>query len=198
MGALLVSIEKVTYLTNRCTIYESLYRPGTTPEQVLHNFYTALVELYAAILRLMALAHRLFAKNIVTRAVNALINPSEVSDLLAKCQDLETRVETEVQNCERMRSQEVDAKIQELLESLRMPILRTDERVSSLLEKVDEEERLKILDWISKVLYGMNHNTVKEQRTKDTCEWLLRHKRYIEWQDTSSSTILWLHGTGRL
>jgi ankyrin repeat domain-containing protein 50 len=197
MGSLLVSIEKVTYLTNRCTIYESLYRPGTTAEQVLHNLHAALVTLYAAILRLMALAHRLFDKNTATRTMHALVNPSQVSDLLAKCQDLETRVEIEAQNCERMRSQEADTRTQELLKSLRAPILRTDERVSSLLEKVDDEERLKILDWISKVLYGKNHDTVTEQRTKDTCEWLLRHNRYLEWQDTSSSMILWLHGTGR-
>jgi hypothetical protein len=204
MGALLVSVEKVTYLTNRCTIYELLYRPGTTPGQLLHNLHAALVVLYAAILRLMALAHRLFAKNTATRAVHALINPGEVSDFLAKCQGLETRVEIEAQNCERMRSQEVDANLQisicslqKLLESLQKPILRTDERVSSFLEKVDRRERLEILEWISNIRYGTNHETVKDNRTQSTCEWLLSHKRYLEWQDTSSSIILWLHGTRR-
>jgi ankyrin repeat domain-containing protein 50 len=204
MGALLVSVEKVTYLTNRCAIYEILYRPATTPGQVLHNLHAALVVLYAAILQLTALAHRLFAKNTATRAIHAFINPSEVSDFLAKCQDLETRVEIEAQNCERMRSQEVDVNLQisvcslqKLLESLQKPILRTDERVSSFLEKVDQREQLEILEWISSVRHGKNHDTVKESRTQSTCEWLLRHKRYLEWQDTSCSIILWLHGTRR-
>jgi ankyrin repeat domain-containing protein 50 len=204
MGALLVSVERVTYLTNRCTIYEILYGSGTTPGQVLHNLHAALVTLYATILRLMALAHRLFAKKTVTRAIHALINPGEVSDFLAKCQGLEARVEIEAQNCERMRSQEVDANLQnsiyslqKLLESLRKPILRTDERVSSFLEKVDQRERLEILEWISNVRHGMNHDTVRENRTQSTCEWLLKHKRYLEWQDTSSSIILWLQGTRR-
>jgi hypothetical protein len=204
MGALLVSVEKVTYLTNRCTIYEILYGVTNIPGQVLDNLHTALVTLYAVILRLMALAHRLFAKNSATRAIHALLNPSEVSDFLAKCLSLERQVEIEAQNCERMRSQEVDASIQvsisslqKLLESFEKPILRTDERVSSFLEKVDQRERLKILEWISNVPHGKNHETVKEQRTKSTCEWLLRHKRYLDWQDTSSSIILWLHGTRR-
>jgi ankyrin repeat domain-containing protein 50 len=203
MGALLMSVEKITYLTNRCTVYEILYG-SRTPGQVLHNLHAALVVLYATILRLIALANRLFVKNTATRAIHALINPGEVSDFLAKCQDLETRVEIEAQNCERMRSQEVDANLQtsigslqKLLEDLQKPILRTDERVSTFLEKVDQRERLEILEWVSDVQYGMHHETVKEQRTQSTCEWLLRHKRYLEWQDTSSSIILWLHGTRR-
>jgi hypothetical protein len=204
MGALLVSVEKVTYLTNRCTIYEILYGAGTTLGQVLHNLYAALVELYAVMLRLMALAYRLFAKNTAARTIHALFNPSEVSDFLAKCQALETRVEIEAQNCERARSQGVDANIQSTisslqkqLESLQKPIFRIDERVSSFLEKVDQRERLEILEWISNIPHGMNHETVRENRTKSTCEWLLRHRRYLEWQDTSSSIILWLHGTRR-
>lgn len=204
MGALLLSVEKVTCLANRCRIYETLYRPGTTPRQALQNLQAALVVLYAATLRLIALAHRLFAKNTATRAIQALINPGEVSDFLAKFQSLEMRLEIEAQNCERMRSQEVDTNLQisicslqKVLESFQKPMLRTDSRVSSFLEKVDQRERLEILEWISKVQHGMNHETVKEKRTQSTCEWLLRHKHYLEWQDTSSSIILWLHGTRR-
>ena len=204
MGALLVTIEKFTYLTNRCTIYEILYRPGTTPGQALHNLHDALLVLYADILRLMALANRLLAKNTAARAIHALINPDEVSSSLAKCEDLETRVEIEAQNCERMRSQEVDANLQisisllqNLLESFEKRTFRTDERVSSFLEKVDRREQLKILDWISNVQYGTHHKTAKENRTQSTCEWILRHKYYLEWQDTSSSIILWLHGSRR-
>jgi ankyrin repeat domain-containing protein 50 len=196
MGALLVSIEKVTYLINRCAIYESLYNPGAISEKVLHNFHRALVKLCAVILRSMALALRLFDKNTAVRTMHALVNPSGVSDLLVKCQVEEERVEIEAQNCERERSQKADTKTQKLLESLGKPILRTDERVCSLLEKVDENERLSILDWVSKILYGKHHDVVRELRTKDTCGWLLKHPQYRRWQDESSSVILWLHGTG--
>jgi hypothetical protein len=198
MGALLISVERVTCLTNRCAVYESLYRSVIIPKEALDNFHAALIELYAAILRLIALNCRLFDRNTSMRALHAVFNPDEISDYLAKCEKSEMQVEIEAQNCERMRSQEADAKTQELLESLRTPILRTDERVSSLLERVGNKERLKMLDWVSNVLYGKHHDTVRDQRTKDTCEWILRHKRYVEWQDASSSGALWLRGTGRL
>ncbi|RYP57916.1 hypothetical protein DL770_010551 [Monosporascus sp. CRB-9-2] len=58
-----------------------------------------------------------------------------------------------------------------------------------------DDERLKILEWISPIPYGKHHNTVKEARTSGTCEWLLQHERFREWEDTTSSVILWLQGS---
>jgi ankyrin repeat domain-containing protein 50 len=204
MAALLMSVEKITSITNRCTIYEKLFGSEIVSGQVLDNLYTALVKLYAAVLRVMALAYGLFNKNTATRATHALFNPDDVSNVLAECQRLEVQVEIEAQNCERQRKQDVDARLQnsicslqKQLEVFQKPILRTDDRVFAFLDNVDQRERLEILKWISNVQYGSHHNTVKERRIKSTCEWLLEHKLYLEWQDTSSSTILWLYGTRR-
>ncbi|RYP17500.1 hypothetical protein DL765_004464 [Monosporascus sp. GIB2] len=58
-----------------------------------------------------------------------------------------------------------------------------------------DDERLKILEWISPIPYGKHHNTVKEARTSGTCEWLLQHERFREWEDATSSVILWLQGS---
>lgn len=198
MGALFVSIEKITCLTARCSIYETLYIPGKTPEMALQNLHKALVKLYATMLQIIALAHRLHAKHTVTRALHAFTNLGKLSDLLAKCHDLETRLEIEAQNCERVCNQQVDTKTNELLESMLKPILRTDNAVSSFLEQVNDKERLEILQWISDVPFGKHHATVKDKRTQDTCEWILNHNLYREWYDTSSSAILWLHGTRKL
>lgn len=197
MGSLLVGIEKITYLTNRCTVYESLYKMDTTPEQVLDNFHVALVELYAAMLRLMAVTHRLLSKHTVARAVNALFDPDEVVVHLTKCDELERRLEIEAGNCHRVCSQKADAKISEWLDDLRKPISRIDENVLTLLDRMDDSERHHILYWTSSVLYGSNHDNVCSDRTSGTCEWILEHKDFKEWQQASSSTMMWLHGTGR-
>jgi hypothetical protein len=196
MGDLVVATEKLSCLITRGAIFERLYPHGTLPADVLGSLHHALVELYMTALQMMALCHRLFVKNSVKRAVHAIFNPGDVSALLNQCEEREVQVEHEAHNCERTRSQEADAASKRLLEILREPILRTDEHVSSLLEKTEESERLEILDWISKVLYGSNHQTVKDERTTSTCEWLLSHCHYQEWQDTSASIILWLCGTG--
>ncbi|RYP58533.1 hypothetical protein DL769_008907 [Monosporascus sp. CRB-8-3] len=61
-----------------------------------------------------------------------------------------------------------------------------------------DDERLKILEWISPIPYGKHHNTVKDARTSGTCEWLLQHERFREWEDASSSVTLWLQaGAGK-
>lgn len=196
MGDLVVASEKLSCLITRGAICERLYQPGTIPADVLGNLQHAMVELYMAMLQTMALCHRLFAKNTAERAVHAILKPRDVSALLKRCEAQEVQVEYEAHNCERTRSQEADAASKMLLEILREPILRTDERVLSLLEETEKRERLEILDWTSKVLYGSNHQIVKDERTPNTCEWLLGHSRYQEWQGASASIILWLCGTG--
>jgi len=197
MGALLVSSEKVTCLTDRCTIYESLYKPGTIKQETLDPLNSQLVKLYAAILRLLAASHRLFEKGIMARDWHAVWHPEEVSGLLKECERLEEQVEIEATNCERQRSQDADIIIKSLLEDIINPVIRTDENVGKTLEIVSEDEKLRILKWISPVLYNANHDFFKVRRTEGTCEWLLQHKSYRLWQNESTSIILWLHGNGK-
>ncbi|KAK5636393.1 hypothetical protein RRF57_012105 [Xylaria bambusicola] len=87
MGALLVSIEKVTYLIRRCTVYEVLYGSETTPGEALQDFHRELIKLYAAILRLIALANRL-------RDVDA-----NLQRLLESLQDPILRTDAKVSDC---------------------------------------------------------------------------------------------------
>ncbi|RDW58456.1 hypothetical protein BP5796_12386 [Coleophoma crateriformis] len=194
MGALLVIVEKITYLIDRCTLYEVLYGSEDTTTKALHNLHAALIELYSAMLQSMAMAYRLFDKSTASRAVHAQINPNGISDLVTQFENLETRVDREARNCESIRCQSANTKIVDLLDSLQKPIFRIDGRVKSLLEKVDSMERREILDWISDVRYGKHHATIKDERTAHTGEWLVANSRYLEWQGISTSTILWLHG----
>jgi hypothetical protein len=79
-----------------------------------------------------------------------------------------------------------------------IPILCTDEKDLVFLEIIDNNECIRILYWISQVVYRFHYNAVKDQWIKDTCEWILKHNRYREWQDYSLSIILWLYRTCKL
>lgn len=195
MGSLLIATEKITYLTNRCIVYEAMYREDSTPEQALQNFHDALVNLYAAMLRMIAVAHHLLSKHMVTRAMNALFDPERVLGLLKDCDDLEKSVDVEAGNCHRVCSAQANTKALEWLNELRRPISRVDENVLFLLDQVADRERQHILYWTSPVLYGSNHDMVCQKRTLGTCEWILQRKSFLEWQQTSCSVIMWLHGT---
>jgi hypothetical protein len=193
VGNLIVSIEKLSCLISRGAIYERLYHPGSVPADVLDNLHDAMIKMYCAILQMMGQCYRIFHKSSALRVLHAIFN-DDVVERLKECKELEVQVEREAHNCERTRSLEADAETQRLLGVLQELILRTDERVLSLLEMTGDRERLEILDWVSTVLYGSNHNAVTEARTPETCEWLLSHNSYLEWQGTSASIVLWLCG----
>ena len=129
MGALLIGVEKVTYLINRCKIYEILYlrdkRSGqavadlepaeTNPEPAMENpesamvnlepavanLESAIVTLYAAMLRFLSTANQLYDKNVAARAIHGILNPDKVVSFVDECQSLERRVDIEASNCER-------------------------------------------------------------------------------------------------
>ncbi|KAH6627042.1 hypothetical protein B0J18DRAFT_157987 [Chaetomium sp. MPI-SDFR-AT-0129] len=67
--------------------------------------------------------------------------------------------------------------------------------LSKHLERVEDQEHRKILEWVSPIPYGKQHDTVKEARTPNTCEWLLQHKEFGDWNTSNSSVVLWLQGS---
>jgi ankyrin repeat domain-containing protein 50 len=207
MGALLIGVEKVTYLASRCKIYEILYlynkqsgqaatnlKPAVTnPERAVANLESALVTLYAAVLRFLATTNRLYDKSFGTRAIHSILSPDQVVKFVDECQKLETRVDIEANNCERTCSQTVREKLADLQE----PITRTDSRVAALYDRLNESERLEILAWVSNIPYESYHYTARKGRTDKTGQWLLRHELHREWRESSASMILWLHGIRR-
>jgi ankyrin repeat domain-containing protein 50 len=190
MGALLIGLENVVSIFNRCKVYESLsllnIQEGQTG-QAMENVQSALQSLYAAILRFLSCAARLYQKNTGTRAISAFLQPEKVSDFVKQFQELEQSVDTEVANWERMQGRTWQKKMEDR-------VLRMDSRVSSLWETSSQKNHCDLLTWISPIAYEEIHNSAKETRTPRTGEWLLDHPKYREWNRSSASMILWLHG----
>jgi len=195
MCALLASTEKIVRIIKRGQVYELVYKIENTPEIAVENLRSALVELYSGSLNLLANLRELLSKNTAERTVYAILHPSKTADLFSNLAELETKLGYEVQACEGGRSATADTRLTDLLTRLDAPLTRVDEKVRALLEHVDEMERRRILKWISPIPFGKHHNEIKEFRTSGTCEWLLRHDRFREWEQTSSSVILWLQGS---
>lgn len=195
MCALLASVEKIVRIVNRGRVYELVYTPENTPEDALQILQAALVKLYKALLELLANSSKLFSENTAKRTVYAILNPNKTSGILSTVAERETDLGRDVQACESRRSSAINNRLVKMLHGLNAPLTRVDKGVCALLEHVDENERLEILEWISAIPYGKHHNAVKESRTFHTCEWLLQHERFREWEDTSSSAVLWLQGS---
>ena len=207
MAALLIGGEKVTQLINRCTIYELLYLPSNVSGPftlAIENLTTALTALYLAVLRFLARAKKEYDKGSVSRTLGSVLG-SKVLEFVESCKDLETQVDTEARNLDRIQDREernldriqdreARMKLKSLFEDLRSPILRVDARVSALSDEYEVDKRNKILSWISDIPYKDIHYVAREGWTKGTGNWLLEHDRYVKWRASTASTILWLHG----
>ncbi|KAL7266091.1 hypothetical protein RUND412_011377, partial [Rhizina undulata] len=58
----------------------------------------------------------------------------------------------------------------------------------------EENKRFEILNWLSKVDYKEHHNFIRSTRQPNTRNWLFEKHDFIQWNESSSSTIFWLHG----
>lgn len=160
MGALLLGVENMVHLINRCKLYELLYLDTNQPtqhdslgevdrKQLVTNLESALIEIYVTILQFLSKASRLYNKSLLTRTVYGILNPEEVFTFLGKCADIEIRLEKYGDLCERLDNRRLrdssDNRLQQLqqsLASLEAPLLRANTRVNALYERLDDSEQL--------------------------------------------------------
>ena len=105
-------------------------------------------------------------------------------------------------NTLQIESKDSASKLEALLASFHGPLVRTVEQVSALTkglahsktEKKMEKERLEILLWLSNVQYKQHHRSISETLLEGTGSWLLAKRQFVEWRNSSVSSVLWLHG----
>jgi hypothetical protein len=158
----------------------------------------SLVRLYTVILRFLANAVRLFAKAAPLHALNAVLTPGDVENLIAECEKQEASLESDASNCDRLHQMGFQTAHTEQLHALRKalcaPVVRIDAGVEALLDRSNRAETCAILQWASHTPYASNHIAAKEGRTAGSAEWILKHPTYREWRASSASMLLWLHG----
>jgi hypothetical protein len=206
MGALLLGLNKVLYLIDRCRIYEILYIHNSQPKDAgealaLENLTSALIELYAIILLFLAKANGFFGKSTARRSLSAFLSPTDVVDLEKKCRSSEERVETEAGNCERYCRFQAQSEQFQNLRKLLQGLEDQNKRLSGLIGTIDtmssrakSDDQIKTLSWVSEIQFKKIHKSAKDGRTADTGEWLLKHKEFERWSLSDKSEILWLHG----
>ncbi|THV46387.1 hypothetical protein BGAL_0390g00040 [Botrytis galanthina] len=62
-------------------------------------------------------------------------------------------------------------------------------------DSLELRERETLLRWLSTIPYRKHHKLKRSERLEGSCEWLLNSADYIQWKDSSASSILWLNGT---
>ena len=201
-GALLIGIEKLAYLVNRCKVYEEHFistinhvEVEATSQRAVSNLKDALVALYASMLSFLATASRLYSKNTATRMLHGMLSPKRVADLVDDWGVLEQRAHIEAVNCGFVYHAAIQSRCERLLIDLRQPVVHLDSKFAAFSEREDTKDLNDAITWISDIAYEESHNTASRGRVEGTGEWLLKHERYLEWRGSQSSATLWLYGS---
>ncbi|KAI0474545.1 hypothetical protein F4859DRAFT_514397 [Xylaria cf. heliscus] len=190
-------IATVASLLAQCDTYQQLYiapdlslRP---PKDSLDKLKTSIVETYAKSQAFLG-----FAIQLQKSKSTPVAAPFKIGDAvghinnLSKCERQLLRAADDCErHCNLLNRSNVDSLLK-LKDSFREII---QDQIKMVLDQMNDEDQIKMLEWISPIPYGRHHNRVKEARTSDTCEWLLENDRFRQWEDASSSTILWLQGS---
>ncbi|KAL7782096.1 hypothetical protein V8C43DRAFT_310567 [Trichoderma afarasin] len=200
-AALLGTVQWFTRIVRRGQIYEATY--NTSDEKAIRNLYDALLDVYKTALELLASSDTLFDSRVARQALKAVLKPDDATGKVKDLSKKEQQLSIEVQACEALRSatssKETYDNLNELkkqLDQLSSPVLRTDKRVATLLEKLEERELDDLKHFISSEMFGKSHVAVTDTRIEHTGDWLLANRDFRAWQEiSSSSAVLCLKGT---
>jgi hypothetical protein len=56
------------------------------------------------------------------------------------------------------------------------------------------EEREDLLGWLSKIHYNVHHRHNLQGILVHSGDWLINEPSFIQWRDSSQTSVLWLHG----
>ena len=194
MHAVLGTVEKVLQIIYRGRIYELVYTVERTAEEILTMLHDALLKLYKTALRMLIYSANIFKSSTGSNILEAVFHPDKSTNIFSEISSNETDLANAVQACESQRSSDADQALMTRLQEIKTPLARIDSRVGMSLDTMIKDESIKLLEWISPILYTTNHISVQSQRTADTGGWLLQNGNFRQWEESSSSCVLWLYG----
>ncbi|KIW11611.1 hypothetical protein PV08_10913 [Exophiala spinifera] len=187
------SIESVSRLIARYTIFEKLYLREADCESG-PQLHEALRELYAAILRYLANSKRYFSGNSISASYQDIkINPRILTIFSRKIRSKPSKY-LEVQRKMAKDSVASYETLRAMLHKLDRPIMQLADSLSVIQDRFKSEERKEVFLWMSEIEYREHHQDLSKDVLPNSGQWLLKGREYIEWGQSSVSSILWLHG----
>lgn len=185
-SALYMGLEKVLPIMFRCQAYErgiSAAHSSRTPEEI-EGFEMALTNLCACVLSFLCASLEFYKASKPRRTFYALWDPKDIVDFQERSESLEEAVKTEASvNSDHFLMNEIFPRLSDMTEILQ-----------ALKEKWSNEERVKILKWVSSIPVEDDHRDRSRTRAEGTCKWILGRSEFEKWKDSQSSLILWIHG----
>ncbi|PYH69855.1 uncharacterized protein BO88DRAFT_487329 [Aspergillus vadensis CBS 113365] len=215
-GAIVEGLETSVRVIARGGILEgSYYQKNSALSEARQALQDETVKCYTAVLKFLSLARKYYQCSRTKRAVAFMskddfrhctkeIKSAEQQFLrqkgLADSEDL-GNIETHVLHTILIATSTADqvndmkAKLEKALLDLDKPVTRVVDQVSDLHRALKDNERDQTLSWISAVPAQKHLREASTSLMPGSAEWLFRHPGFQAWSNSSSSEVLWLHGT---
>ena len=210
-GAMAEGVETVSRLISRYAMFEAAYlhRSGHTLSLAQQKLSEALIVLYSIILTYLAKAGRYYKQASPTRLLRSILKPADsvqsqlelilkeelVVDKLAGIVHTEmTSGLTKTINSLQDDSTRKFDDLVKLIKAFDEPLVRTVGFLQDLQDHLRAEERRGLLAWLSRIPCRDHHDSIYRKVLLNTGLWLLKKAEFVEWQSSSSSSLLWLHG----
>lgn len=156
-----------------------------------------LVDLFSESLNILALAGRRLGEGLGKQFLQALTDPMKGEKANIKLLKLQNQVSHAAQACEAELRQVMGAEHKALLESLNLPLCHVREGVKELLVNIEADKKNKVLNDISSIRVNDEHYERNKKRASGTGDWIFQLQSFIEWEESSTSSILWLRGQSK-
>lgn len=210
-GAVAEGIEVMSRLVARYAIFEAVYLTPRDqhPTAAQQKLSEALVTVYSACLTYLSRAGRYYQRSTTVRLARSVV---ESAATINSYLDAVLKEEIEVERLAHiihseltlsldgavssLRDQNIAGfqSLEKLVRSLEQPLIRVAGPLADFQDNLKAKERRKVLLWLSTVRYREHHEATNRDVLPGTGDWLFRRPEYIRWQESSSSSILWLHG----
>lgn len=155
---------------------------------------SSMTELFTDILLFLDLAVESFSSNSLQTAISGTFNVRKITDSLSSLTELERRLDLSAGMCHIEEETERGRNFEKLRLLLDQSLAWQGSQLGTIWQALQEDDLIKILQWVSSIAYETDFSSINQARIADTCEWLGKNPKYIDWLERKGSSILWLHG----
>ncbi|KAJ5930697.1 ankyrin [Penicillium verhagenii] len=167
IGAALMTAETVVRTISCGHLYEEIYL-GKIEGELRESLRSALVQVYAASLKLLSYALKQLDTNTAKRLLLAFLNHQETQDQVTDLKESYSHLTEVTQICQSQITVQIDDRVVKFLEKFHNFDSFAQKSFSELFERLDEEKLSKILDWISPTKEFDRHAELKKNRALNT------------------------------
>jgi hypothetical protein len=203
-------LDDVATIISRCLMREALYRRRYESADRSESkrefagshisYRDALRALYGKILNFQATSVCFLSKNTFSRVTADMVKWNSWDNMLADIKAQENILRSIEEQWRDMKYEE-ECKLHNDQHEQRMRGLSAIEeevsRVSSLITQAqNDNEREKLLEWLSSVDPSVNYNNSRKSHVLSTGDWLVEASTVFKKWEKAPNSLLWLHGRG--